>query len=208
MARLTFVGGIHPYEGKELTKDKPIKTVLPKGDLVYPVSQHIGAPATPIVAVGDHVLTGQKIAEASGFVSAPVYATVSGTVKTIEPRRLATGGMSNSIIVENDEKYEEVEWPQVKPLEEMTAEEKAQFEAFRKEKAKKEQKMQKQSYPTQPYYNLSAELSRLEALKAVNPNIRDDELAAIESNRQQVLESLNQAGWRLDALRLIVVTHQ
>ena len=92
MARLTFVGGIHPYEGKELTKDKPIKTVLPKGDLVYPVSQHIGAPATPIVAVGDHVLTGQKIAEASGFVSAPVYATVSGTVKTIEPRRLATGG--------------------------------------------------------------------------------------------------------------------
>ena len=124
MARLTFVGGIHPYEGKELTKDKPIKTVLPKGDLVYPVSQHIGAPATPIVAVGDHVLTGQKIAEASGFVSAPVYATVSGTVKTIEPRRLATGGMSNSIIVENDEKYEEVEWPQVKPLEEMTAEEK------------------------------------------------------------------------------------
>ena len=55
---------------------------------------------------------------------------------------------------------------------------------------------------------LSAELSPLEALKAVNPNIRDDELAAIESNRQQVLESLNQASWRLDALRLIVVTHQ
>ncbi|WMY75041.1 RNA polymerase-associated protein RapA [Buttiauxella selenatireducens] len=55
---------------------------------------------------------------------------------------------------------------------------------------------------------LSAELSRLEALKAVNPNIRDDELEAIESNRQQVLESLAQANWRLDALRLIVVTHQ
>ena len=55
---------------------------------------------------------------------------------------------------------------------------------------------------------LSAELSRLEALKAVNPNIRDDELSAIESNRLQVLESLSQAGWRLDALRLIVVTHQ
>ncbi|WP_333601956.1 RNA polymerase-associated protein RapA [Atlantibacter hermannii] len=55
---------------------------------------------------------------------------------------------------------------------------------------------------------LSAELSRLEALKAVNPNIRDDELAAIESNREQVLESLDQASWRLDALRLIVVTHQ
>ncbi len=55
---------------------------------------------------------------------------------------------------------------------------------------------------------LTAELSRLEALRAVNPNIRDDELAAIEQNRQQVLENLNQASWRLDALRLIVVTHQ
>ena len=108
MARLTFVGGVHPYEGKELTMDKPIKSVLPKGDLVYPLSQHIGAPASPIVAVGDHVLTGQKIAEASGFVSAPIYATVSGTVKAIEPRRLATGGMCNSIIVENDGLYEEV----------------------------------------------------------------------------------------------------
>ncbi|KEA53221.1 ATP-dependent helicase [Mangrovibacter sp. MFB070] len=55
---------------------------------------------------------------------------------------------------------------------------------------------------------LSAELSRLEALKAINPNIRDDELSAIEDNRQQVLESLSEASWRLDALRLIVVTHQ
>nr|WP_310618190.1 RNA polymerase-associated protein RapA [Pantoea cypripedii] len=55
---------------------------------------------------------------------------------------------------------------------------------------------------------LSAELSRLEALRAVNPNIRDDEVEALESNRRQVLASLGEAGWRLDALRLIVVTHQ
>ncbi|QHM73987.1 RNA polymerase-associated protein RapA [Mixta intestinalis] len=55
---------------------------------------------------------------------------------------------------------------------------------------------------------LSTELERLEALKAVNPNIRDDELAALESNRSEVLASLNDAGWRLDALRLIVVSHQ
>ncbi|NIF22471.1 RNA polymerase-associated protein RapA [Candidatus Pantoea multigeneris] len=55
---------------------------------------------------------------------------------------------------------------------------------------------------------LSAELSRLEALKAVNPNIRDDEVEALETNRQEVLNSLNDANWRLDALRLIVVTHQ
>ncbi|ERK12408.1 RNA polymerase associated protein RapA [Pantoea sp. AS-PWVM4] len=55
---------------------------------------------------------------------------------------------------------------------------------------------------------LSAELSRLEALRAVNPNIRDDEVEALESNRSQVLANLGDAGWRLDALRLIVVTHQ
>ncbi|MBQ6806518.1 MAG: electron transport complex subunit RsxC [Lachnospiraceae bacterium] len=123
MAKLTFVGGIHPYDGKELSKDKPIKAVLPKGDLVYPLSQHIGAPAKPIVAKGDHVLTGQMIAEAGGFVSAPIYATVSGTVKAIEPRRVVTGDNVMSIIIENDGLYEEVEYPAVKPLDEMTKEE-------------------------------------------------------------------------------------
>ncbi len=124
MAKLTFVGGVHPYEGKELSKDKPIKEVLPKGDLVYPVSQHIGAPAKPIVEKGDHVLVGQKIAEAGGFVSAPIYATVSGTVKGIEKRRLANGGMCDSIIVENDGLYEEGEMLPTKPLDELTTQEK------------------------------------------------------------------------------------
>ena len=102
MAKLTFVGGIHPYDGKDLSKDKPIKDILPKGDLVYPLSQHIGAPAVPVVKKGDHVLTGQKIAEAGGFVSAPIYATVSGTVKAIEPRRVVTGDKVMSIVIEND----------------------------------------------------------------------------------------------------------
>lgn len=123
MARLTFHGGVHLYDGKELSKDKPIKEVLPKGDLVYPLSQHIGAPAKPIVEKGDHVLTGQKIAEAGGFVSAPIYATVSGTVKAVEPRRVVTGDKIMSIVVENDGLYEEVAYPPVKPLEEMTNEE-------------------------------------------------------------------------------------
>lgn len=123
MAKLTFVGGIHPYDGKDLSKDKPIKAVLPKGELVYPLSQHIGAPAKPIVNKGDHVLTGQKIAEAGGFVSAPIYATVSGTVKAIEPRRVVTGDNIMSIIIENDGQYDEVEYRPVKPLDEMSKEE-------------------------------------------------------------------------------------
>lgn len=124
MARLTFVGGIHPYDGKDLSKDKPIREVFPKGDLVYPLSQHIGAPAQPIVKKGDRVLTGQKIAEAGGFVSAPVYASVSGKVKAIEPRRVVTGDLVMSIVVENDELYEEVDRPEPASLEELTREEK------------------------------------------------------------------------------------
>ncbi len=123
MARLTFTGGIHPYDGKDLSKDKPMKAILPKGDLVYPMSQHIGAPAVPVVAKGDRVLTGQKIAEAGGFVSAPIYATVSGTVKVIEPRRVVTGDMVNCIVVENDGLYEEVEYGSCRAPEEMTKEE-------------------------------------------------------------------------------------
>lgn len=110
MAKLTFNGGIHPYDGKELSKDKPMKEIIPRGEMVYPLSQHIGAPAVPIVAKGDRVLTGQKIAEAGGFVSAPIYATVSGTVKAIEPRRVVTGDMVQSIIVDNDDLFEEVEY--------------------------------------------------------------------------------------------------
>ena len=102
------MGGIHPYDGKELSKDKPIRTVLPKGELVYPLSQHIGAPAVPVVTKGDRVLVGQKIAEVGGFVSAPVHASVSGVVKGIEPRRLVTGDSVMSIIVENDGQYEEI----------------------------------------------------------------------------------------------------
>lgn len=123
MARLTFKGGIHPYDGKALSKDKPIREILPTGDLVFPVSQHIGAPATPVVAKGDHVLRGQMIAEASGFVSAPIYSSVSGTVKCIEPRRVVTGDLINSIVIENDGLYEEVEYEASKELDEYSKEE-------------------------------------------------------------------------------------
>ena len=122
-AKLTFMGGVHPYDGKELSKDKPLKAVLPKGDLVYPLSQHIGALAKPIVSKGDRVLAGQKLAEAVGAVSASVFCTVSGTVKAIEPRRVVTGDNVMSIVVENDGLYEEVEYPKVKPLAELSREE-------------------------------------------------------------------------------------
>ncbi|RDU23121.1 electron transport complex subunit RsxC [Anaerosacchariphilus polymeriproducens] len=122
MGLLTFKGGIHPYDGKELSKDKPIKAVYPKGDVVYPLSQHIGAPASPIVSIGEKVLMGQMIAKAEGFVSAPVYASVSGTVKAIEFRRVPTGNKVNSIIIENDSENKEVEY-HPKVLKELNKEE-------------------------------------------------------------------------------------
>ena len=108
MGLATFKGGVHPYEGKELSENKPVQVLMPKGEMVYPMSQHIGAPATPLVAKGDKVLAGQKIGEASGFISANVICSVSGTVKAIEPRRVASGGVINSVVVENDGMYETV----------------------------------------------------------------------------------------------------
>ncbi|WP_167957783.1 electron transport complex subunit RsxC [Anaerosporobacter faecicola] len=106
MGLATFRGGIHPYEGKELSQDKPVRIVLPKGDLVYPMSQHIGAPAKPIVQVGDYVLAGQLIGEAQGFISANIVSSVSGTVKAIEKRLVVSGNKDTVIVIENDGKYE------------------------------------------------------------------------------------------------------
>lgn len=120
---MTFKGGVHPHDGKKLSKDKPIRELLPKEELVFPVSQHIGAPATPVVAVGDTVLRGQKIAEAGGFVSSPVYSSVSGTVKAIQPRRSAVGDMVNSIIITNDGEMKEVEYSPVEDVSTLSKEE-------------------------------------------------------------------------------------
>ena len=109
MGLATFKGGIHPYEGKELSMSKPVSVLQPKGEMVFPLSQHIGAPAKPLVAKGDHVLVGQKIGEPGGFISACIISSVSGTVKSLEPRMVANGAMVPSIIVENDGMYETVE---------------------------------------------------------------------------------------------------
>ena len=117
MGILSFKGGIHPYDGKELSKEKPIQKLLPKGELTYMLSQHIGAPANPVVEKGDHVKVGQVIAEAGGFVSAPIHASVSGTVKGIESRLTVTGTIGKAIIVENDGQYETVEFEKIDSLE-------------------------------------------------------------------------------------------
>lgn len=102
MSRKTFRGGVHPNGFKELSKDQPVEVFLPKGDLVFPINQHIGKPAKPVVKKGDPVLAGQLIAEADGFVSANIYSSCSGTVKAIEERHNAAGARATCIVIDND----------------------------------------------------------------------------------------------------------
>ena len=123
MTLYTFKGGIHPYDGKDLSRDMPIMELTPGKELVYLLAQHIGAPARACVSKGEHVLVRQKIAEADGLVSAPVHSSVSGTVKAIEKRKNAAGDLVDAIIVENDEKYESVPDAPAVSLDDLTPEE-------------------------------------------------------------------------------------
>ena len=97
-------GGIHPAERKELSNRTPIRPApLPKR-LTLPLNQHIGAPAEPVVAVGERVLKGQLIAAATGFVSVPVHAPTSGTVSFIGPQPYphVSGMLAPAIVIDSD----------------------------------------------------------------------------------------------------------
>ena len=103
----TFRGGIHPGTHadpgyKTATNTKPIELLPAPDQVILPVSMHIGAPASPCVKAGDIVDMGQTIAEAGGFVSAPVHATVSGKVLAVEPRLHPNGSKVLSVVIEND----------------------------------------------------------------------------------------------------------
>jgi H+/Na+-translocating ferredoxin:NAD+ oxidoreductase subunit C len=106
-----FHGGIHPPQNKTQSLQLPIADAGIPAELIIPLSQHIGAPAAPVVAVGDHVLKGQTIAEAKGFVSVPKHATSSGTVTAIEERQIAhpSGHLAPCIVITTDGKDEWIE---------------------------------------------------------------------------------------------------
>ena len=87
-----YYGGVHPSERKELSEHIALTRFPEPKTVVIQMSQHLGAPANPIVQVGDYVKVGQKIGEAAGFISAPVHSSVSGTVVAIEPRMHGTRG--------------------------------------------------------------------------------------------------------------------
>jgi electron transport complex protein RnfC len=104
------LGGVHPDENKITAEMSTQVAALPK-QAIFPLSQHIGAPAKPVVQRGDKVKVGTLIAEAGGFVSAPIYSSVSGTVAKIDTSIDATGYRKPVIIinVEGDEWEENID---------------------------------------------------------------------------------------------------
>ena len=110
-----FFGGVHPNDMKAATNEKAIEQLEAPAEVVIPMSMHIGAPCKPIVAVGDKVTIGQKIGEPGGFVSAPIHASVSGTVKAVEPRPFSMGGTMMSVVIEND--FQNTVCPDIHPVE-------------------------------------------------------------------------------------------
>ena len=95
-----FKGGVHPDYNKELARDKAVETMPCPAELVISMSQHLGAPATCVVAVGDYVVKGQLLGERNGFISVPVHASASGLVKTVEPRLGAAGGTAPAVVLD------------------------------------------------------------------------------------------------------------
>ncbi len=95
-------GGVHPAENK-IAAGKPIINLPLPAEVVLPVSQHIGAPAKPIVQKGDHVKRGDRVAEAGGFVSAHIHTPISGTVVKIDTARTPQGMPVEAIYIKSDD---------------------------------------------------------------------------------------------------------
>ncbi|MBU0566811.1 electron transport complex subunit RsxC [bacterium] len=118
MKTLTFPGGIHPPKNKNLIKEAKIQEMPLPAKVILPLGQHIGAPAVSCVAKNDEVKTGQVIAEAGGFVSAPVHAAISGKVVDIKEMPHPVFGKGKAIIIESDEKDE---WVELEGVEDWTS---------------------------------------------------------------------------------------
>lgn len=122
MAKSTFAGGVHLTNKKHLTMDKSIRVLKAGNEVVYPLVQHYGEAAVPTVSVGDRVVRGQMIAECGGEISAPIHASVSGTISAVEERNLITGKKVMSIVIENDGQMESIDFAPKASLSELSNE--------------------------------------------------------------------------------------
>lgn len=115
-SKFKFRGGVHPPYNKELARDKAIARLPMPEELVISMSQHLGAPAKCLVKAGDHVEKGQLIGEKNGFISVAVRASASGSVKAVEKRIGAAGGMAEAVVLVPDAEqpegkvFEPIDW--------------------------------------------------------------------------------------------------
>ena len=96
-------GGVHPADRKELSKDKAIERLPLPSELIVSMSQHLGAPATPLKKKGDTVRKGEVIGSASSYVSADVHSPADGVVTDIRKVRVASGAVADAIVIKCDE---------------------------------------------------------------------------------------------------------
>jgi len=101
----TFFGGVHPPDGKDYARESQYTECPAGAELIFPLNQHIGKLARPVVKKNDRVLRGQLLAQADGFVSANIVSSCSGVVKALEGRPNVMGIITPSIVVENDNEY-------------------------------------------------------------------------------------------------------
>ena len=110
-----FKGGVHPDYNKELARGKAIEAMPCPTELVISMSQHLGAPATCVVAVGDYVVKGQLLGERNGFISVPVHAPANGRITAIEPRPGPSGARVPAVILDTTAPVPEGLTPNLKP---------------------------------------------------------------------------------------------
>lgn len=110
-----FKGGVHPDYNKELARGKAVETMPCPAELVISMSQHLGAPATCVVAVGDYVVKGQLLGERNGFISVPVHAPANGRITAIEPRPGPSGARVPAVILDTTAPVPEGLTPNLKP---------------------------------------------------------------------------------------------
>jgi electron transport complex protein RnfC len=108
----TFQRGVFLPHYKEFSESEPISTISLPPEVIIPLQQHIGAPNQALVAAGDKVKAGQKIGESGAFVSAPVHASVDGTVTAVEPRPTFTGASVECVVIAVDREQQEPQWPE------------------------------------------------------------------------------------------------
>lgn len=120
--RLLSLSGVHVPHRKNTALMEEVRMPPPQ-IVILPTVMHIGAPAKPVVKAGDKVALGQLIAESGGFISSPVHASVSGTVKKVEDIILSNGRSTPAVVIESDGEmrpYEGIEKPTIETLEQLT----------------------------------------------------------------------------------------